>query len=109
MKDDKLYLIFISECIERIESYLLDIGKEDFMSSSLRQDAVIRNLQTMAEATQRLSDRLKDSQSEIDWNKIAGFRNILVHDYLGVDVERVWNIVENELPSLKNAIQTMLN
>ena len=109
MKDEKLYLIYISERIERIESYVGEIDKEKFMDSSLLQDAVIRNLQTLAESTQRLSDRLKDSHPEIDWNKIAGFRNVLVHDYLGVDVERIWNIVEKELPALKNSIRKMLD
>ena len=107
MKDDRLYLIHISECIERIDSYVSGMDKEAFMASSLVQDAVIRNLQTMAESTQRLSGRLKETQPEIDWYKIAGFRNILVHDYLGVDIESVWNIIENEIPALKKAVQEM--
>ena len=109
MKDDKLYLIHVAECIERIESYVSATDKEEFMTSSLLQDAVIRNLQIMAESTQRLSDRLKENQGEIDWYKIAGFRNVLVHDYLGVDVESIWNIVEKELPALKKAVSKMLD
>jgi len=109
MKDDKLYLIHISECIERIQSYVSRTDKEAFMASSLVQDAVIRNLQIMAESTQRLSDRLKEDHDEIDWYKIAGFRNVLVHDYLGVDVQRVWNIIENEIPALREAIRKMLD
>lgn len=108
MKDNKLYLIHIAECIERIESYVSAIDKKEFLTSSLVQDAVIRNLQIMAESTQHLSDRLKENQPEIDWYKITGFRNVLVHDYLGVDVERVWNIVENELAALKKVIREML-
>jgi len=94
MKDDKLYLIHISECIERIESYVSGIDKEVFMASSLTCDAVIRNLQIMAESTQHLSESAKETRSEINWYKIAGLRNILVHDYLGIDMETVWNIVE---------------
>ncbi len=108
MKDDKLYLIHISECIERIESYVKQMDKEEFMSSTLVQDAVLRNLQTMAESTQRLSEEIKESQPKIDWFRIAGFRNVLVHDYLGVDVETIWNIVEKELPVLKKAIRAMM-
>lgn len=108
MKDDKLYLIHISECIERIEAYINDVDKTAFLDSNMIQDAVIRNLQTMAESTQRLSDGIKDKHSQIDWYKIAGFRNILVHDYLGVDVERVWNIIQNDLPELKDAVQKMM-
>ncbi|MCX5643743.1 MAG: DUF86 domain-containing protein [Phycisphaerae bacterium] len=108
MKDDKLYLIHIGECIDRIEAYTQGMAKEAFLASSLVQDAVIRNLQTMAESTQRLSARAKEGQPGIDWYKIAGFRNILVHDYLGVDLAKVWNIVQNDLPVLKSAVSEML-
>ncbi len=108
MKDDKLYLIHISECIDRIESYTRGMTKETFLASSMVQDAVIRNLQTLAESTQRLSARAREGQPGIDWRKIAGFRNILVHDYLGVDLEKVWNILQNDLPVLKSAIAEML-
>lgn len=108
MKDDRLYLIHISECIGRIEQYLPDRSKQTFMSSSLMQDAILRNLQTMAESTQRLSDALKAKHPEINWHKITGFRSLLFHDYLGVDVARVWKIIEIELPSLKQTITAML-
>jgi uncharacterized protein with HEPN domain len=108
MKDDRLYLIHIGECIERIESYTQGMGKEAFLASSLVQDAVIRNLQTLAESTQRLSERAKESRPGIEWRRIAGFRNILVHDYLGVDLEKVWNIVQNDLPVLKEVVSKML-
>ena len=108
MKDDKLYLIHIKECIERVETYVSEGGKEAFMDSTLIQDAVLRNLQTMAESTQRLSDTLKVAHPEVPWYQIAGFRNVLVHDYLDIDQERVWFVVERELPSLKRAIAAML-
>ncbi len=106
MKDDRLYLIHISECIARIDSYTTD-GHEAFLASTLIQDAVLRNLQTLAESTQRLSDNAKAQRPEIDWYKIAGFRNVLVHDYLGVDLDRAWLIVERELPQLKQTIGSM--
>ncbi len=108
MKDDKLYLIHIGECIDRVESYTQGLTKEAFLASSLVQDAVIRNLQVLAESTQRLSARAKESQPRIDWHRIAGFRNILVHDYLGVDLAKVWNIVQNDLPFLKEVVGEML-
>ncbi|MGA2914774.1 MAG: HepT-like ribonuclease domain-containing protein [Sedimentisphaerales bacterium] len=108
MKDDKLYLIHIIECIEHIESYTENVDKETFINTPIIQDAVIRNLQTMAESTQRLSERTKQMQPGIDWHRISGFRNVLVHDYLGVDLERIWNIVEKEITPLKNAIQAMM-
>jgi uncharacterized protein with HEPN domain len=108
MKDDRLYLIHIKECIERIESYVAEKDKRQFLDSTLIQDAIIRNLQVLAESTQRLSDGAKESQSRVDWFKIAGFRNILVHDYLGIEIERVWNILEKDLPVLKESVQSML-
>lgn len=109
MKDDRLYLIHISECIERIECYAEGIDKQEFMNSTLLQDAIVRNPQILSESTQRLSDEIKETESEIDWFRIAGFRNVLVHDYLGIDIERVWNILEKDLPALKTAINKMLD
>jgi len=76
MKDDKLYLIHLSESITKIESYLEDLDYTGFMHSTLVQDAVLRNLQVLAESTQRLSDHFKSHHSEIEWYKIAGLRNI---------------------------------
>ena len=107
MRDDRLYLLHITECILRIEEYT-EGGEEEFMTSTLIQDAVLRNLHTLAESTQRLSDSLKARHPEIDWRRISGFRNVVVHDYLGLDIEYVWTIVEQELPSLKRTIQGML-
>jgi uncharacterized protein with HEPN domain len=108
MKDDRLYLIHVSECIERVETYVAQGGgKAGFLDSTLIQDAVVRNLQTLAESTQRLSSDLKERHPEIDWYKISGFRNVLVHDYLGIDIERVWIVIESDLPQLKSAIEAM--
>lgn len=107
MKDDRLYLLYIHECIERIERYTAD-GKAYFSSDTKTQDAVLRNLQTLAESTQRLSPPLKAHHPEIDWGRIAGFRNILVHNYLGINLVRVWEVVEQYLPALKQSIDAML-
>lgn len=75
------------------------------MASTLIQDAVLRNLQVLAESTQRLSDEFKTLHKEIEWNKISGLRNILVHDYLGIDTETVWNIISKELAALDRVLQ----
>ncbi len=105
--DDKLYLIHITECIVRIQEYTAE-GKDSFMQDRKTQDAVVRNLQTMAESTQRLSSTLKSKHNDVEWRDIAAFRNILVHDYLGVDLNQVWQILENEIPDLKGTVQAML-
>jgi len=99
MKDDRLYCIHILECIDRIESYTGDCDLERFMRSPIIQDAVLRNLQVMAESTQRLSAEFKDACPNIDWRGISGLRNILAHDYLGIDLEIVWNLLARDLPS----------
>lgn len=107
MKDEKLYLVHIKECIERIETYTAE-GKDAFLSDEKTQDAVLRNLQTLAESTQLVSDDTKKSNPAVDWRGIAGFRNVLVHEYLGVDLKRVWDIVERDLPPLKREIENLL-
>lgn len=108
MKEDRLYLIHIEESIDRIHAYVAGLDFHDFMQKSLVQDAVLRNLQVLAESTQRLSADFKAAHPEIEWYKIAGLRNILVHDYLGIDMETVWLVVKNNLPELHEIITTAL-
>ncbi len=107
MRDDTVYLRHIMESIQRIEENVAQ-GRDRFLNSHTFQDAVLRNLQTLAESTQRLSEELKAAHPEIEWHRIAAFRNVLVHDYLGVDVERVWEITQRDVPELKKAILAML-
>lgn len=107
MRDDRVYLEHIVECIRRIEENTAD-GKEAFAASHTLQDAVLRNLQTVAEATQRLSPRARDLQPTIEWDRLSAFRNILVHNYLGIDLERIWQIVTRDVPVLKSAVQDMI-
>jgi len=108
MKSDVIYLRHIRECIRRIEEDVAD-DRARFMASHLIQDAVLRNLQTMAEATERLSDAAKATHPEVEWRTIAAFRNVLVHDYLGVDLEKIWEIVQRDVPNLKPVIDAMLD
>lgn len=108
MKDDRLYLIHIKEAIEWIEEYTRD-GRDFFIEDHKTQDAVLRNLHTLSESVQRLSTQLKDKNPEVDWRTIAGFRNVIVHDYLGIDLDQIWDIVRDDLPELKRAIQTILD
>ncbi len=108
MKDDKLYLIHILESINKINSYTSGLDFASFMKKTIVQDAVLRNLQVLAESTQKLSDEFKSRHPEIEWYKISGLRNILVHDYLGIDFETVWTAVANNLPELKDIVQLAL-
>jgi uncharacterized protein with HEPN domain len=106
MKDDRLYLVHILECIDRIERYTAE-GKKAFMVDERTQDAVLRNLQVLSESTQRLSADLKAAHPEVDWRGISGFRNVLVRDYLGIHLIRVWEIVEGDLSELKDGIHNI--
>ena len=106
MRDDRVYIDHVVDCIRRIELYCQN-GEEDFRGSELIQDAVLRNLQTLAESTQRISDRLKAIHPEVDWRAIAGFRNVLVHDYLGTNLVRIWEIVSLHLPILASQMETI--
>lgn len=111
MKDtslsDRLYLEHMRECMERVAEYA-EGDRDRFMNSRLVQDAVLRNQQTLAESSQKLSDSVKQQAPDIPWKAIAGFRNVLVHDYLGVDPVAVWRVIEFELPRLKTVVLRLL-
>lgn len=108
MKSDKVYLQHILEMISRIEA-ATESGKKEFLSSQLHQDAVLRNLHTMTETTQRLSADLKESHPDIEWSTLAAFRNVLVHDYLGIDIKLVWIVISQDIPEFKRKISRILN
>lgn len=98
--DDALYLAHISEAVALIERSAGRRGREALTTDEDLRDATIYRLQTLAESTQRLSPDLKAAHPEIPWADVAGLRNRLVHGYLGVNLDIVWDIVERELPAL---------
>jgi uncharacterized protein with HEPN domain len=103
MKDSRLYLIHVRDCLARIKSYTAN-GKDSFDEQIVIQDAVMRNLEVMCESIKKLPDEWKSSEPDIPWQRIVGFRNKLAHDYLDIDLDVVWDIVENYLPDLETAI-----
>lgn len=105
---DLVLLNHIRECIDRIREYT-DDRRETFEHSRLVQDAVVRNLQTLAESTQRLGTPLKATEPNIPWEEIAGFRNVLTHSYLEIDPEVVWSVIEHDLPEFVAAIERMIH
>lgn len=108
MTKHKVYLEYILQCIDKIEEYSQG-DKQVFLNNSIVQDAILRRLQTLAESTQRLSEDLKEEIPTIDWRNISGFRNILVHDYLGgIDLDITWEVVSKYLPDLKEKIKAVL-
>ena len=107
MKDDSPYLEHIREAIAKIFSYSA-AGWDDFSRNSMVQDAVLRNFEIIGEATKGLSDSIKGRRPDIPWREIAGFRDVLIHNYMGVNLKRVWNVIQQNLPSLRQAIEELL-
>lgn len=94
------------ECLDRIAEYT-QAERRNFEGSRLVQDAVIRNLQTLTESSQRLSIEVRATEPQIPWRELSGFRNVIVHGYLGVDLAAVWLVVEQDLPALNEAVNRM--
>jgi len=107
MKDDRLYLVHVIECIAHVREFTAD-GKENFLADRKTQDAVLRNLHTLSESIQRISNDLKLRYPEVQWREIAAFRNVIVHDYLGIDLVQIWDIIERDLPALNDRIKDIL-
>lgn len=97
----------MGECLARVQEYTQG-ERARFEASRLVQDAVMRNLQTLTESSQRLSAEAKATEPQIPWRELAGFRNVIVHGYLGVDLEAVWLVVEGDLPALAEAVRRMV-
>ena len=106
-KDPRVYLAHVLEGIQKIEPFTAD-GKDRFLGDVLVQDAVLRNLEVIGEAAKRLDDAYRTVHPEIPWRALAGLRDVLIHQYEGVDLEKVWAIIERELPGLKEAIALLL-
>lgn len=107
MRDDRERLLDIQEAIERIEKYA-ERGHEAFERDELIQTWILHNLQILGEAARAISADFKQQHSEVSWQQIAGMRNILVHDYFGIDASIVWEVVERDLPILKQQVLVML-
>jgi len=108
-RDYKAFINDILDAIHRIESYTENLTFDDFSGSQLYQDAVVRNLEIIGEAVKRLPDELIEKYPDIEWKKIAGLRDILIHAYFGIDIEIVWDVIQNKLPELKDQISLILS
>jgi uncharacterized protein with HEPN domain len=107
VKDDRIYLLHVRDAIQRIFKYTAD-GEEAFFADSKTQDAVVRNLEIIGEAVKNLSPALRDANPEIPWKRIAGMRDKMIHEYFGVNLRLVFDVVRLELPNLKERIATIL-
>ena len=108
MRNYKLYLDDILEASKRIEKYSRGFTLEKMKKDSLVVDGVVRNLEIIGEAAKNVPIDIKEKYSDIEWKKIAGLRDILAHEYFGVDLEVLWDIIEHKIPFLKKKVADIL-
>jgi uncharacterized protein with HEPN domain len=108
MKKDEPYLRHILDAISDIEKFTKDISKDSFLQNREKQYAVIRAMEIIGEAAKNVSPRLRTKYPQIPWKTAAGMRDKLIHGYFGVNLERVWQVIVDNLPDFKNQIRTIL-
>jgi len=108
LKSDRTYLLHIRDAPERIEQYASH-GHEAFLSEHHWQDGIVRQLEIIGEATKHLSPEFRKAHPQIPWQRVAGLRDVLIHDYMGVDLEAVWDIGRNRVPKLKSQVLAALS
>ncbi len=104
-KDYKVYLYHILDCIEAVEKYTENVSLGEFKEDRRTVDAVIRNFEIIGEASNKISKGFRERHPEIPWKKLIGLRNILIHEYMGVDINAVWANIKQELAPLKKQIK----
>ena len=106
----RIFLMDIKDCIETIEEYTGGgINREKFYEEKKDQDAVLRRLEIIGEAVKNLPLGFREKHPDIEWKKISGLRDVLIHGYFGVNLERVWVIVKDDLPDLKEKVGKILD
>jgi len=108
-REPQLLLEDIIKSIQKIKNYTNGMSAEEFFTDDKTLDAVIRNFEIIGEASNRVPDEIRDKFNDVNWHRIRGFRNRIVHDYMGIDYEIVWQIIVNELVDLENQIQHILD
>ncbi len=103
-KDPEVFLEHILESIELIENYTANKTISDFIKSVQFQDSIIRRIEIIGEAVKNLPDDVKNSYPEVPWKNIAGMRDVLIHEYFGIDLELTWQVVQKDIPDLKREI-----
>lgn len=107
-KDPRIYLMHIIECIDAIAGYVADLDKAAFWGDAKTQDAVERRLAIIGEAVKNLPQPIRAAHPDIPWRRMAGMRDKLIHDYLGIDIDLVWTVSQSLLPPLRERIESVI-
>lgn len=107
-RDYRLFLSDISDCCHKIERYTKDMAQEQFIANDMAFDAVMRNLEIIGEAMRHIPEEVRLRHSEVPWRTIVAFRNIVIHEYFGIDEDIVWDVVENKIPELLKQIEGVI-
>ena len=105
---DQGFLLDMLLAARKIQQYVREVSVDDFMNNSLVQDAVLRQLTVIGEAVKNVSEEYRAQHQEIPWKKIAGFRDVVVHDYGYIDIEEVWEIVQDDVVELEKLLEPLI-
>jgi len=108
-RDDSVYLRHVLDAIAKIETYLRDVDEQTFLNQSLLQDGAIRQIEIIGEAVKQLSPQIREQHPHLPWQDIAGMRDKLIHQYFGVDLDKVWVTVVRDIPVLKQEVAEILS
>jgi len=107
-RDVRLYLTDLLDAIGKIEGYVRDMSRVEFLKDDKTKDAVLRNLEVIGEAAKNLPQKVKEKYDDVDWKAAAGMRNKLIHEYFGVSFSIVWETIKNDLPRLRDEVAKIL-
>jgi len=108
LKDNRIYIEHINQSIDKIQKFILHVTLEELAQDEMMQDAIIRNIEVIGEASKKNSLEFKIKNDEIPWKEMAGMRDKLIHDYFGVDIEVIWKTIMVDLPRLKLQIESII-
>lgn len=107
-KSPVIYLDHILDSVMRLENYLIGVSHKEFLENYEKQDSVVRRLEIMGEAIRNLPDEFLDKYPEIPWQDIVDFRNVLIHEYFDINLDRVWKTIKRDIPELKLKLENIL-